>query len=124
MPDERYVLIVEDDPFYSKLYKAAADKEGLKIVVAGSGDQALQFARENKPGLIVLDLIMAGKDGFQVLKELKADPVLKDIPAIILSNVSEEEDQKKARALGAADYLIKSNLSFEEMMEKIKSYLG
>lgn len=123
MPDTPYALIVEDDPFYARLYKTAATKEGVDIQVIGSGDQAIAQARERIPALIVLDLIIAGKDGFQILTEIKNDPKLKDIKTIILSNVSEAEDQKRALTLGAADYLVKSDLSFEEMMDKIKSHL-
>lgn len=123
MPEEKYVLIVEDDPFYSNIYKTKIEKEGLAAVLAGDGEKALKMAMEKKPALVVLDLIMPGKDGFQTLVEMRADPNLKDIPVVVLSNLSQEEDIKRVMDLGAKEYIIKSNVPISELIQKIKGYL-
>ena len=123
MNEEKYVLIVEDDPFYSSIYRTKSEKEGIAAVIVHDGDQALKTSREKIPSLILLDLIMPGKDGFQTLQELKADPVLKDIPVIVLSNLSQDEDIKRVMDLGAVEYLIKSNVPLQEVINKIKTYL-
>lgn len=123
MTDDKYVLIVEDDPFYSSIYKTKVEKEGINAKIVHDGDEAIKVAKEQSPALIVLDLIMPGKDGFQTLQELKADPVLKDVKVLVLSNLSQDEDIKRVMNLGAAEYLIKSNIPIQELIQKIKSHL-
>lgn len=124
MSEEKYVLIVEDDPFYSNIYKTKIEKEGLAAMLAGDGDKAIKIAKEKKPTLVVLDLIMPGKDGFQTLEELKKDEGLKDVPVIVLSNLSQEEDMKRVMDLGAKEYIIKSNVPINDLVAKIKGYLA
>jgi DNA-binding response OmpR family regulator len=87
------------------------------------GAAAMKEAREKKPALVVLDLIMPGKDGFQVLEELKADPNLKDVIVLVLSNLSQDEDIKRVMDMGATEYLIKSNIPLGDLIQKIKGYL-
>lgn len=123
MRKEKYVLIVEDDPFYSSIYKTKVEKEGIQAVLVHDGVAAMKEAREKKPALVVLDLIMPGKDGFQVLEELKADPSLKDVAVLVLSNLSQDEDIKRVMDMGATEYLIKSNIPLGDLIQKIKGYL-
>ncbi len=123
MRKEKYVLIVEDDPFYSSIYKTKVEKEGIQAVLVHDGAAAMKEAREKKPALVVLDLIMPGKDGFQVLEELKADPSLKDVTVLVLSNLSQDEDIKRVMDMGATEYLIKSNIPLGDLIQKIKGYL-
>lgn len=123
MAEEKYVLIVEDDPFYSNIYKTKIEKEGLSAVLAGDGEKALKVAMEKKPALMVLDLIMPGKDGFQTLEEMRSNETLKDVPVVVLSNLSQEEDIKRVMDLGAKEYIIKSNVPINELIQKIKGYL-
>ncbi len=123
MRKEKYVLIVEDDPFYSSIYKTKVEKEGIQAVLVHDGAAAMKEAREKKPALVVLDLIMPGKDGFQVLEELKADPNLKDVIVLVLSNLSQDEDIKRVMDMGATEYLIKSNIPLGDLIQKIKGYL-
>ncbi len=124
MTDNKYVLVVEDDPFYSKIYKTKLAKEKIDSQVVSNGDEALEAVKKLRPGLILLDLIMPGKDGFETLSELKADSVMKDIPVIVLSNLSQEEDIKRVMDLGAVEYLIKANVPIQEVVEKVKKQLG
>lgn len=114
----------EDDKFISKIYKTKLEKEGYNIEMAVNGEEVLKLARERKPDLILLDLLMPIKDGFETLKELKADPGLKDINVVILSNLSQEEDKKKVMDMGAIEYIVKANVSFQEMIECVKKHLG
>ena len=124
MSEEKYVLIVEDDPFYSSIYKTKVEKEGIRSILVHDGAAAMTEVQKQKPSLIVLDLIMPGKDGFQVLEELKSHPNLKDIVILVLSNLSQEEDIKRVMDMGATEYLIKSNIPLGDLIQKIKGYLG
>ncbi len=90
------------------------------MVSALNGDIGLRLARSEKPALILLDLILPQKDGFEVLKELKRDDKTKNIPVLILTNLESPSDVEKAINLGAATFLVKTNYRLEEIMEKIK----
>lgn len=124
MAESKFVLVVEDDPFYANIYKTKLKKEGIDAEVVINGDAAMIMAKQRKPALILTDLIMPGKDGFATLKEVKSDPELKDIKVIVLSNLSQEEDIRRVKELGAAEYLIKANVSIQEVIDKIKSNLA
>ncbi|PIU80416.1 MAG: response regulator, partial [Candidatus Moranbacteria bacterium CG06_land_8_20_14_3_00_40_12] len=87
------------------------------------GASGFEFG-ENKPDLILLDLIMPVKDGFETLKELKADSSLKDVQVIILSNLSQEEDRQRVLNLGAVEYVVKADVSFSEIVKLVKKYLA
>ena len=120
---KKYILVAEDDKFYANIYRTKLTKEGYEVVVVGDGAQAIKLARQKKPDLILLDLVMPVKDGFETLKELKADANLKSVKVIVLSNLGQEEDIKKAKELGAVDYIVKANVSIGQMMSKIKSFI-
>lgn len=124
MAEKKLVLVIEDDPFYSNIYKMKLEKEGIYAEVAMDGDAGIAIARKEKPALILTDLIMPGKDGFEILRELKADPNLKDVPVIVLSNLSQEEDMRRAKELGAVEYLVKANISIQDVVEKVKGNLS
>lgn len=117
------ILVGEDDKFLAKVYKTKLAKEGFDVEVGSDGEEVLKLARAKTPELILLDLIMPVKDGFETLEALKADPKLKEIKVIILSNLGQEEDQKRVMALGAAEYIIKANVSFGEVIATAKKYL-
>ena len=123
-PDVKKILFVEDDEFLRTLLLERLKKENLKILVATNGNDAVDRAKNELPSLILLDLILAGKDGFQVLKELKKDGATSSIPVIILSNVGQKEDIEKGLALGAEDYLIKAEFTPAEIVEKIQKVLN
>jgi DNA-binding response OmpR family regulator len=120
---KKHILVAEDDKFYANIYRKKLTAEGYDVQIAENGEIALELARKQKPDLILLDLVMPIKDGFSVLKDLKADPNLKDVKVLVLSNLGQDEDVNKAVGLGAADYLVKTNLSIQEMMDKVKEYL-
>ena len=120
---QKYVLIAEDDRFIASAYKVKLEKEGFLVRIGIDGDQTLEFARKTKPDLLILDLVMPVKDGFVVLEELKKDIYLKDIPVVVLSNLGQEEDIKRALQLGASSYLVKTDTTIDTMVSKVKEYL-
>lgn len=124
MAENKHVLVVEDDPFYSKIYKTKLAKEQIESEIVSNGNEAIQAVKAHRPGLILLDLIMPGKDGFETLAELKADPVMKNIPVIVLSNLSQEEDIKRIMDLGATEYLVKANVPIQTVIDKIRHNLA
>ena len=117
------VLIVEDDKFLRDLLSLKLKKEGFKVDEAVDGEEGLTKVRSAKPSIIILDLIIPGKDGFAFLEEIKKDPRTEAIPVIVLSNLGQREDIERAKALGARDYMIKAQLTPIEVVERIKSAL-
>jgi len=119
------VLIVEDDKFLSELISTKLDKEGYDIILANDGEQGLKKTLEEKPNIILLDIMLPGMDGFEVLENLKrhTDPAIKNIPVIILSNFGQEEKVERGLSLGAVDYLVKANFTTGEIVQKIKEVL-
>jgi DNA-binding response OmpR family regulator len=118
------VLVAEDDEFMLKVHKKKMDMEGFEVLLARNGQEALDMARAKKPDIILLDIIMPVKDGFEALKEFKADPELKKIKVVVLSNLGQEEDKMRAADMGAADYFVKANVSFQEIISITKRHLG
>ncbi len=115
------ILIVEDDKFLRELLSKKLSEEHYKVVVAVDGSDALKKISEDEPGLILLDLILPGMSGFDVLEELKRNN--KRIPVIVLSNLGQKEEIEKGLKLGAVDYLIKAHFTPDEIITKIKKYL-
>jgi len=120
---KKYILVAEDDKFYANIYKTKLAKEGYDVEVAGDGQAVLKLAKKRKPDLVLLDLVMPVKDGFETLKDIRADATLKTIKVLVLSNLGQEEDREKAKQLGADGYVVKSNISIEEMLVAIKKHL-
>jgi len=117
------ILVAEDDTMYAKVYKNKLAKEGFEVIHAENGKVAVKLAKENKPDLILMDLIMPIMDGFAALKALKEDPSTKAIKVVILSNLGQDSDIEKAKEAGATEYLVKTNISINEMVEKVRQYL-
>ena len=117
------ILIVEDEEILAKVLQEKFEKEDFKTVLAVDGELAISLAKSTRPNLIILDLILPKKSGFEGLKELKDDPELKTIPVIVLSNLGQDEEIKRALALGATDYLVKTQHPIKEVIEKVKGYL-
>ena len=117
------ILIVEDDKFLRELISRKLQKEGYMIVEAVDGEEGEKKIKEEKPDLILLDLILPGIDGFEVLSRIKQDPTLASIPVVILSNLGQKEEIEKGLKLGAVDYLVKAHFTPAEIVEKIKLIL-
>lgn len=115
------VLIIEDDIFLMKVMQKKFEKNGHNTRVLSDGVQALTVTKEFKPDVILVDLIMPIKDGFSAINDLKADPETQNIPIVVTSNLSSDEDIKRTIKLGAMKYFIKSNSDLSEVIEYISS---
>lgn len=120
---KKYVLIAEDDPAYGSVYQAKLENEGYEVAVVENGDMVLARMRERAPDLLILDLVMADKTGFEVLEELRNDMLLKDTKVIVASNLSQAVDRERVQKFNIVDYFVKSNVSIAEMVGKIKKAL-
>lgn len=116
-------LLVEDDKFLLKVYKNQLAKEGVDATILDSGVGAVEVAENEEPAVIVLDLIMPRKDGFEVFKELKANPKTKDIPVIIVTVLGKEEERKFESEEQPDEYLVKTELNISDVISAIKKYL-
>ncbi len=117
------ILIIEDDKFLRQLIVRKLTEEGYDISEAVDGEEGVKKVKEIMPDLILLDLILPGIDGFEVLSRIKSDEPTKKIPVIILSNLGQKEDVERGLNLGAVDYLIKAHFTPGEIVEKIRSVL-
>ena len=115
------ILIVDDEEILRRIYSDRLTFEGFDVDSAADGEAALSKIKSSAPNLVLLDILMPKLNGLQVLEQLNANPELKKIPVIVLSNVANDENIKKALALGAKDYLLKTNFSPNEIISKIKA---
>lgn len=114
------ILFVEDEMRFQKMIEDLFRVEGFELFSAYDGESGLRMAREKSPDLILLDLILPKRNGFEVLEELKNDQQLSKIPVIVLTNLEGVRDVEKAFSLGARTYLVKANYSVSDILEKIK----
>lgn len=122
--NKKKVMIVEDDEHISKVYEIKLAKEGIQSSLAVDGEEAITKITAEKPDLIILDLMIPKIDGFGVLEHIKKNPELTRIPVIVLSNLGQQADQDRALRLGANEYLVKVDNPIQEVINKVKGYLG
>jgi DNA-binding response OmpR family regulator len=118
------ILIVEDEFFLRNILEKKLQAEGFDVILASDGVEAVEKTVKEVPDLILLDLILPKKNGFEVLEEIKKDPYLKNIPVIIISNLGQEIDIDRAKKFGVNEYLIKARTSLDTVVEKIKEIKG
>jgi DNA-binding response OmpR family regulator len=121
--DKKRILVVEDETTLQKVLADVLLEESFEVEVASNGEDGLKAATEKKPDLILLDIILPKKDGFEVLQELKRDPKTKMLPVILLTNLSDPNDIQRAIDLGAKTYLVKSEYQLKDVVEKVKETL-
>lgn len=117
------ILVVEDDKYLSGAYKVKLLKMGFEVRTAADGEEALAVLAEFIPDLILLDLVMPRKDGFATLEEIKKNDKWKSIPVLIATNLGQKEDVERGMKLGAIDYLVKTDTSVDDFVNKVKSIL-
>ena len=117
------ILVIEDDEFLRELIVQKLIKEEYEAFGAVDGKEGIKKIQEKKPDLILLDLIMPGINGFEVLQTIKNDPILFSIPVIILSNLGQKEEIQKGLRMGAKDFLVKAHFTPKEIVNKIKAVL-
>ena len=113
------ILFIEDNKEMSNVVTAQLEKQGVEISVASDGLKGLELAEKNKPDLILLDILLPGISGFEVLKRLKKNPDISNIPVVMLSVLWEADQVAKALSLGAADFITKSNIPASAIFEPI-----
>ena len=118
------ILIIEDDKFLIKLYNDKLTRAGFDVSMAISGEEGLAKVVNEKPDIVLLDIILPQKNGFDILSEIILNPDTKNIPVIILTNLGQESDIKTGLELGAADYLVKTDFSINKLPEKVKTVLA
>lgn len=121
--EEKVILLVDDDLTLREMYEERLKAEGFNIIQASNGEEAIKKAKDNKPNVILLDIMMPKINGFDVLKELKADADIKDVPVIVLTALIQDVDRLQGKKLGAADYIVKSETMPGEVIEKIKKVI-
>lgn len=117
------ILIIEDDLFLSAMYAEKLSLEGFTVVTALDGEVGLIEADRSQPNVILLDIMLPKRNGFEVLRTIRAKPALAHIPIIMLTNLNQPEQVKQAQTLGATDYLVKAHFIPAEVVERIKYYL-
>jgi DNA-binding response OmpR family regulator len=117
------ILVVEDDKFVRELIVQKLTEEEFEVSSAKDGEEGVKKTESEKPSLILLDLILPGIDGFEVLSRIRKNPLIEKIPVIILSNLGEKADVDRGVKLGANDYLIKAHFTPKEIVEKVRSIL-
>lgn len=119
------ILIIEDDKYLRELMiRKLSSEKGLDISSAVDGENGLKAFEKEKPDLVLLDLILPGIDGFEVLSRMKENTELASIPVIILSNLGQKSDVEKGMKLGAADYMVKAHFTPNEIVDKVKQTLA
>lgn len=118
------ILIIEDDAFLKDLESKKLASTGYKISTAGTMEELTKVLKEGNPDIILLDLMLPGVDGFEILKSLKASEATRPIPVLVFSNLTNDEEISRARELGAKEFYIKSNFTLDEIAQKIESIIG
>jgi len=118
------VLIVEDDTFLINIYSTKFEGEGYEVIVAENGEVGLKEVSQNKPDIILLDVLMPKLNGFGFLKEIKANKEFNQIPIILLTNLNQSKDIEKGLSMGANDYLVKAHFMPSEIVDKVKNLLN
>lgn len=121
--NKKKIAVVEDDPFLSKAFLLKLGNVGFETVSIRDGLEAMDIIRKENPDLILLDLMLPRRSGFEILADIKKDNKLKNIPILILTNLGQEEEKQRGLALGVKEYLVKTDIKLEEVVEKIKWYL-
>jgi DNA-binding response OmpR family regulator len=121
---QRRVLLVEDEPALSDIYKTRLEMDGYAVTTAFDGIAGFAAAVHDAPDVILLDVMLPGKDGFAVLTDLKANPVTERIPVIILSNLGQDYEVQRGKKLGANRFLTKANLTPNEVSREVASVLA
>jgi DNA-binding response OmpR family regulator len=117
------ILVAEDDKFLANAYRVKLTKAGYEVKLASDGVEVFKVLEDFQPELIILDLVMPIKDGFSTLEELKQHQSYKEIPVLIASNLGQQEDIDRGINLGAKDYIIKSDLSLDELIQKVETII-
>jgi DNA-binding response OmpR family regulator len=118
------ILLVEDDVNLREIYSARFAAESYQVITASDGEEALATAVRERPDLIVLDVMMPKISGFDVLDILRSTPETKDTKVIMMTALSQDSDRQRGESLGANKYLIKSQVTLEDVVNAVKEQLA
>lgn len=124
MLKDKTIIWVEDDDFLGSVITKKLMKEEANVLHVSSGSKALETLSTVVPDIILLDVLLPDKDGFEILANVKKDPRIKDVPVVMFSNLSQEENIQKAKDMGAVDFYVKSNLTPDQIVENVKEVLS
>ena len=119
---KKKVFIIEDDPFLVKAYKFAFQKQNLEVWVAQDGETAVSFLDRDIPDIVLLDLMLPGMNGFEVLEKIRANARWKNVAVMIVSNLGQPTDIEKSKNLGVTDYKVKSDVNIEEIVNGVMHF--
>jgi len=117
------VLLVEDDPMIVEMYKMRLEAEGYEVLITDKGSEALEIAKKQQPAVILLDVILPEVDGFAVLENLKSETETKNIPVLMLTNLSQESDREKGLKIGASEYFVKAEHTPADIINAVKKII-
>ena len=118
------VVWVEDDKFLSNMVGKRMTETGATLVQVTDGAKAFDSVKQSKPHIVVLDLLMPNVDGFEILKQMRSDVETKDVPVIVLSNLSQKEEIDRAKELGVVKFIVKATIGLDEIVPEIIKVLG
>ncbi len=118
------ILWVEDDRFLKDIVTLRLSNEGCQLLHAGDETEALAFIEKETPDIVLLDILLPGSDGFEILRKIKANEKWKKVPVVLLSNLSQKADIDKGKELGAVKFLVKSTVTLDEIINEIRSVIG
>ncbi|MEY4745079.1 MAG: Alkaline phosphatase synthesis transcriptional regulatory protein phoP, two-component system, OmpR [Candidatus Parcubacteria bacterium] len=118
------ILIIEDEPALRDIYSTRLRMDGFEVLEAVDGIEGLDSAIQHEPEMILLDIVLPIKDGFEVLKDLKSSPKTRAIPVVIMSNLGQDYEVKRGMALGAESFLTKANLTPVQIVEQVRKLLA
>lgn len=123
MSQNKKIIIAEDEPVLIEMYKLYFERAGYEVLKADNGRECIDFVKKEKPDIILLDILMPKIDGWEVLRQLKTDPETKLIPILVFSNLGQTQEIQKGLDLGADDYVIKSDMTPKELLEKVEGMI-
>ena len=124
---DKHILIIEDNAFINSAYGTKFNRESIPYKIAVDGEEALVKLQDEAgklPAVIILDLILPKKNGFEVLLVIKSDPRTKMIPVIVLTNLNQEIERHRAMELGASEYLVKADTKIDALVDKVRKYMA
>lgn len=118
------ILLVEDDRFLRRACEASLRQRGFTVQTAADGEEGLRLARSESPDIILLDLLMPKLSGLDVLRALKADATTRELPVLVLSNSSRQQDIDEITRLGVVGYFVKADLSLQALGDRVAQLLS
>jgi CheY-like chemotaxis protein len=122
-PEKKTILVVEDEAPLQEAVKMKLEREGYEVLIASSGEEAVQLLHEKRPTLVWLDILLPGMNGIEVLQKIRQEPTLKDLPVVIVSVSYSQPKLQEALALNVIDYIVKSEHKLDDIIKRVKEYL-